>query len=235
MLKSLLNIFFPPVCPLCEGALKKNAFCGGCEDGFAEQSITVSFCTVCGIPFASGAAADHTCGQCLTEEVPFKEARSAFIYDGNVLDAVHKLKYGAKVILAESLGELLLSAALKLSVRPEVVVPVPLHSKRLKARGFNQSLLLSRAVAKRLSLKLDYLSLRRTRPTVPQINLERAERQKNVKGAFEVGNKAAFKGKSVLLIDDVLTTGATVKECSKVLKKAGAEVFVATLARAVKA
>lgn len=114
----------------------------------------------------------------------------------------------------------------------DLIVPVPLHKTRLKERGFNQSLLLSRALAKVCGLPIDYINLKRTRATSPQINLKGKDRITNVKGAFAVKNNAPFKGKGILLIDDVYTTGATVSECCKVLKKAGAEdINVLTLAR----
>lgn len=115
-----------------------------------------------------------------------------------------------------------------------LVVPIPLHRTRLRERGFNQSLLLAKEIGTVWGIPIDYINLQRIRPTEPQINLKGKERIRNVKGAFAVKGEKAFKGKRVLLIDDVYTTGATVSECSKVLKKARAErVDVLTLARVV--
>jgi ComF family protein len=113
----------------------------------------------------------------------------------------------------------------------DVVIPVPLHKQRLKERGFNQSLLLAREVARVFGLEVDYRSLKRIRPTRPQVDLKPDERKKNVKGAFDVKSPERVRGRRVLLVDDVFTTGATVSECARVLKKAGAEVYVLTLAR----
>ena len=112
-------------------------------------------------------------------------------------------------------------------------MPVPLHLKRLRQRGFNQSLLLARHVADRLQCELDFLSLRRVRYTLPQTGLGKDERRKNVRGAFHLKDPEIVKGKTVLLVDDVATTGNTLNECSRVLKKAGCnEVFCLVLARA---
>ncbi|MBI1910518.1 MAG: ComF family protein [Deltaproteobacteria bacterium] len=231
MLSALLNIVFPPVCALCETDIADGVFCLKCNDKFSDLKITAPICRSCGMPFTNSLGPDHTCGKCLTEKMPFKEARSALFYDKCVVEAVHGFKYHGKVILAAPLGRLTSQAAL-FSSRPDVIVPVPLHKKRLRMRGFNQSLLLANEISKNLSISVDFKNLTRIRHTEQQINLTAQEREKNVSGAFEIVDKAAFKAKKVLLVDDVYTTGATIKECSKVLKKAGAEIFALTLARA---
>ncbi len=166
--------------------------------------------------------------------MPFTLARSVYTYASEILTAVHRFKYGGKIILARPLGQLLAEAAVRLDVRPDIIVPVPLHKRRLRTRGFNQSLLLATEVSRRIDASLDYLSLQRLVPTKPQITLKAGARERNVAGAFNVKDPGVFRGKQVLLIDDVFTTGATIKECSKALKKAGAEVFALTLAMAVK-
>lgn len=165
-------------------------------------------------------------------------ARSIAEYNGVLLEAIHKLKYNGKTSLAKPLG-LMMAEKLSSALSPhssvltfDLIVPIPLHKKRLKERGFNQSLLLAREVAKRHHIKMDYLNFKRVRFTEPQINLKGDERLKNVRGAFLVKDARVFKKMRILLIDDVYTTGATVMECSKVLKKAGAkDVYVLTLAR----
>ncbi|MBI5642087.1 MAG: ComF family protein [Deltaproteobacteria bacterium] len=232
MLRALLDIIFPPVCPLCEEAIWQDKFCPSCLDGFSSKKIASPKCTVCAIPFISQTGDDHACGECLSGHMPFKEARSAFIYDGCVLKAIHLFKYSGRVTLAGALGAMMAGAA-SFGEKPDVIVPVPLHRKRLASRGYNQSLLLANEVSKALSIEVDRTGLKRMRYTEEQINLSADERKTNVRGAFEVKD-GMFKKRKVLLVDDVFTTGATIKECSKVLSDAGAEVYVLTLARAVK-
>ncbi len=234
-LRSLLDILFPPVCPLCEEDIQLDSLClcTGCLNSLSIFKIKKPACTVCGLPFASDAGQDRPCGNCLSKGPPFIEARSAFIYEEAVLQAIHAFKYKGKVTLAPALGRLAAEASV-FSANPGLVVPVPLHKKRLKERGFNQSLLLAREISKSFSVPLDYSNLIRAKATEQQVNLSAEERKRNVAGAFEVKDRGAFKGKRVLLVDDVYTTGATIRECSKALKGAGAKVFVITLARAIK-
>ena len=150
------------------------------------------------------------------------------------MEAIHQLKYGGKTYLAGSLGILLASFATGWlgNIDNCLVMPVPLHRKRLRERGFNQSLLLAKVVRRLLCWKLDYLSLRRTRYTRPQTGLDSDERSKNVRQAFDLVHPREFSGKIVVLVDDVATTGNTMNECARVLKKARCDkVFCLTLAR----
>jgi len=150
------------------------------------------------------------------------------------MDAISRLKYGGLTRLAGPLGNLLAEYQdpdFSLSDN-NLIIPVPLHTRRLQERGFNQSLLLARQVSRRRSIPLNFTALHRARQTQPQTQLSGAERRKNVRGAFEVRQAAVVGGKRILLIDDVFTTGATVQECASVLGEAGAsEVHVLTLAR----
>lgn len=233
MLGALLDIFFPPICPLCESDLADGSFCHACASDFESLRIRSPLCTVCGTPFTSGAGADHACAGCITSPPPYKSAASAYYYEGRVLDAVHLLKYSGRVTLADTLGELA-CRSIATHLRPDLVVPVPLHGSRLRQRGYNQSLLLARKVASAAGAKVDYSNLRRVRMTAPQVGLKAEERRENVRGAFALDEPEAYAGKMVLLVDDVYTTGSTVAECSRVLAKAGAGTFVLTLARAVR-
>ena len=232
MLDSLLDMLFPPVCPLCEKEIAKGSLCASCARTFSEQKINEPFCPVCGVPFPNSPGPGHICGECFANPRQFVEARSACVYAPGVDAAVKAFKYGGRSMLSEALGGLLLEAAATFSAKPDLIMPVPLHKRRLRGRGFNQSLLLARVLSKRLSVELDYLSLRRVRHTVQQTGLKPGEREKNVAGAFSLSAGSAVKGRRVLLVDDVYTTGATINECSKVLKKAGSEVYAITLARA---
>ncbi len=231
---ALLNVLFPPVCQLCEDDIKTGPLCKGCAGAFAEHLLLGPLCTLCGEPFATDSGPNHTCGDCITRRIPFSLARSVYTYKSAVLTAIHKFKYNGKTVLARPLGQLMAAKAAELPVTPDIIVPVPLHEKRLRSRGFNQSLLLAEEISRHTDTDLDYLNLQRVLYTKPQITLKAKARERNVTGAFRLKNSGPFKGKKVLLIDDVFTTGATIRECSKILKRAGAEVFALTLARAAR-
>lgn len=136
-------------------------------------------------------------------------------------------------MLGPPLGRAMASMVSSMSFSPDLVLPVPLHKKRLRERGFNQSVVLARRVARTLGVAIDVSVLTRTRQTCSQVGLGREERRRNVAGAFALGRPDILRGRSVLLVDDVMTTGATVMECSRVLGRAGAVVAVVTLARAL--
>lgn len=228
MLKAFLNLILPQICPLCAEDAADGRFCLKCLSGI--RMIKCPICPRCGIPFVSQECEDHLCGRCIKQEPPFGAARSAGVYDGVLLEAIHIFKYNGKTSLAKPLIKIMID--LFPATDCELIVPVPLHKTRLKERGFNQSLFLAKGLAKTYNLPIDYLNLKRIRATDHQINLKGKERIINVKDAFATEDKAAFKDKNILLIDDVYTTGATVGECSRVLKKAGAKnVDVLTLAR----
>jgi ComF family protein len=150
------------------------------------------------------------------------------------MTAIHELKYAQRSHLADSLGSLLALFAQTCigELTGSLVMPVPLHPKRLRTRGFNQSLLLARGVASKTGAELDFLSLRRTKFTKPQTELSSEERKKNVRKAFEVVKPEVVKKRTILLVDDVATTGSTLNECAKALKRAGADrVLCLVLAR----
>ncbi|MBI3752936.1 MAG: ComF family protein [Deltaproteobacteria bacterium] len=164
--------------------------------------------------------------------MPFLKARSIGAYEGVLLEAIHMFKYSGKTSLAKPLGKLMADGFSNKGC--DLVVPVPLHKTRLKERGFNQSLFLARELAAIHNLPVDYIHLKRIRATDPQINLKEKERVKNVRGAFAAADGKVFIDKHILLIDDVYTTGATIRECGRILKRAGAKgIDVLTLARVV--
>jgi ComF family protein len=152
------------------------------------------------------------------------------------MEAIHLLKYGKKTSLSRPLGALAKETFFQFwdTNTVDLLLPVPLHIKRLRERGFNQAYMVIRRWAKREGIPFNGLMLSRSRWTEPQTNLARTERWKNVKDAFSIRHPGEIKGQNILLVDDVFTTGATVNECARVLMKAGAEsVDVLTLARAV--
>jgi ComF family protein len=178
---------------------------------------------------------DHLCGQCLQRQWHFGSARALGLYEGTIREAIHQLKYGGKAFLTKSLVGLLDKGYPFIDYPSyDLLVPVPLHRKRLRERGFNQALLLGSAVGRKMGVPCAGFALKKTRWSEPQIHLSPKEREGNVKGSFSVVDPEDIRGKRVLLVDDVMTTGSTVNECARELLKAGAEeVDVFTLARAI--
>jgi len=163
----------------------------------------------------------------MKDEPPFSQVLNYGIYSGAMAEAIHQMKFYGVRRLAGPLGKLLLMLGIP---EYDAIVPVPLSRKGLRERGFNQTLLVSRVLSKELKIPLHIDMLFKRKDTPPQIGLNAKERMKNIKGAFEVNGR--INNLRLLLFDDVMTTGATVRECSKTLIKAGAkEVFVITLAR----
>ena len=234
MLKAFLALLLPPVCPICSEAAQEGRFCKKCIDDI--RMIKSPMCPSCGTPFISRECEDHLCGICIKKKMPFSMARSVGIYEGILMEAIHRFKYNGKTSMAKPLAGMMADA---LETRLDkscfdLIVAVPLHRARLRERRFNQSLLMAKEIARICNMPVDYLNLKRTCATEPQVNLKGKERLKNVRNAFSAADKGVFKGKRILLIDDVYTTGATIMECSRVLKRAGAEsIFVFTLARVV--
>jgi ComF family protein len=231
-----IDFFFPPRCSFCgeprEGLIPAGV-CSACLGHF--RRVAPPRCPRCGVGFASDVGEDHLCSDCLGGNGHFTKARALAHYEGILPEIISRFKYRGDSRLAKPLGDLLADYEdPDFSFRDyRLVVPVPLHPRRLRRRGFNQSLLLARRISRRYSLPLNFTALRRIRATAPQTELSGAERQKNIRGAFAVFHEKTIAEKTILLIDDVFTTGATVEECAKVLLKAGArQVDVLTLARA---
>jgi len=179
---------------------------------------------------------DHLCGRCLLKEPPFDAARSYGVYEAVLHDAVHAFKYGGNLTLGEQLGRLMARHEYpSFRIRDyELLVPVPLHPRRLRQRGFNQSVLLAREISKHRGIPLDFLALRRVIDTESQAGLKKDERRSNMKKAFSVPDPERVRGRRILLVDDVHTTGSTLGECAKTLLRGGAEsVGALTLARAI--
>jgi ComF family protein len=231
ILKNILDFFLPGFCLFCQAPLTPGSEDLVCLQCLGEiELIPQPYCTCCGAPFRGAVGLEHLCQECLMHPPPFSRARAVAFYDGRVLQAIHRLKYHRQLIYARFLGQLLNAPSAKeLAAGADLLVPVPLHPRRLRWRGFNQALLLARAFP---AIPLGRNVLVRRRPTLPQVKLSPEERQTNVKGAFLVPKPAAVAGKTVLLVDDVYTTGATAKECARALNRAGVgKVEVLTVAR----
>ncbi|MDD3275884.1 MAG: ComF family protein [Kiritimatiellales bacterium] len=228
------DMLYPRNCLQC-GVSSPEPFRHICWDCFSDTpKIEAPFCALCGDPVAGSIQHDYICFACAREKPAFERARSAVRYEGAVGNAVRDLKYKHALWLVRDMAELLFNCLQ--AEYPEIlfdqITAVPLHPPRRRERGFNQSAVLGAALARRLELPFSERLLRRVRPTVSQTGLTAPQRAANVCGAFRVGWFARPAGRRILLVDDVMTTGATVNACAKTLKQAGAvSVHVITVAR----
>lgn len=242
-LERLLSWIYPEKCRQCDVAIhfssgedgpSRRFFCSACWNKI--EGIGVFCCPVCSYPFQSAAALSHSpghvCGDCHADPPYFTKAFTPYRYEGVLAKAIRLLKYEEQVALAEPLVDLLIGELSGLKI--DFVVGIPLHPLKLRSRSFNQSLLLAKGVSRHFSWPFHVGVMRRTRETLPQVGLSKKARQKNMRGVFFVQEQEMILDKRVLLIDDVYTTGATLKEGAKVLMKAGArEVFVAAPVRMI--
>ena len=194
-------------------------------------------CISCDQPFVSPAATSHTpdhhCQSCMERPPAYDRARTLFPYLPPLQDAICAFKYRGKYALANPLANLMIRA-LTPEITADLILPVPLHPTRLRAREYNQSLLLADRIGRHLHVPVSPSAMVRLLATDPQTTLSRQERLRNLRQAFSLRHPDAIAGKRILLIDDVYTTGTTVNECAKVLKKAGAaSVLALTLARTI--
>lgn len=235
-IRRMLSAVLPVDCAICGIVLTDDpvpCFCRTCWHTITPLSGPV--CPRCGRSFASPVALayspHHLCAACRAQPPSFTQARSLYAYEPPLREAIHLFKYHKKVSLAGPLGDLM-TEAFPQHPAMDLLIPVPLHASRLREREFNQSLLLADRLNRQLRLPLSYDNLVRVRPTQPQTELSRAARLKNLRRVFVVRRPDEVAGKRILLVDDVLTTGTTVNECAKALRRAGAaDVYVRTLAR----
>jgi ComF family protein len=231
-------LFFPGDCRICKRALVKWTRVPVCDECLKSPKPLEAdfFCAVCNMPFTNSYPLDErgVCAGCRSGLRGFDYAASYGVYEGSLRSLIHLYKYSAMKPLARPLAAYL-DRAMSAEERFDAVVPVPLHWRRQWQRGFNQSELLARYVARRRGIPL-LQALRRRRATAAQAGLASAGRRRNVEGAFAVKHNArisaGISGRKILLIDDVMTTGATAGACAAALKRAGAKsVSLLTLAR----
>jgi ComF family protein len=240
---SLFSLLFPSDCRICGSPLTTIASLPVCEPCLAQiVPLEGLLCRVCGEKLFSsvvGGEEGALCGMCRRAEPRFRRAAAYGAYEGALRDLIHLFKYKGTRPAGKLLGSLLNQAVTAMALPDSViVVPVPLWSGKRVTRGFNQSEAIARTFMDfqtSSSIQLDTTILVRTRETASQTGLTRHQRRANVRGAFAVRKPEKIKGRSILIVDDVMTTGTTAGECARVLRRAGAkEVFVATVARATK-
>jgi ComF family protein len=242
---SLFAVLFPSDCRICglpQVSISRLPVCDECLAAMCP--IAEGVCSVCGERlFSPYVLAGSLCGLCQRAEPPFVRATAYGSYESGLRELIHLLKFGGVRPAANVLGRMLAEAISglepKFAGNVVALIPVPLHRTKLRQRGFNQAELIARAALKIKSpgdrLKLCPAVLERKRETTSQIGLTRHQRRENLRGAFGVAQADAVKGREVLIVDDVFTTGATVSECARVLRRAGAtKVWVATVARTLK-
>ena len=213
-IQALSELFFPCLCPLCETTIRSDqALCPPCHNDLVPNPQT---CPCCAIAHP----ADGLCGQCLAHPPAYDQVIAPYLYARPLEGLIHRLKYSKQIALSRHLG-LLLKQSLPLAdlELPDLLVAVPLHYSRMVERGFNQSQEIAQLIAKQLGIKLDNDLLKRVKQTPPQAKLSRRLRLKNQRGVFKISNQPA--GNHVCIIDDVMTTGATINEIAKLLKRNG--------------
>jgi ComF family protein len=222
--QSLLDLIYPPRCPGC-GRIG-STFCDACRAQV--EYVLQPVCRRCGVPLLQ----EGLCQRCRTLPSSLDGILAVAVFADPIRQAIHALKYENNTTLARPLGKMMVDAWQRSSLPvTDLVVPVPLHTRRQAERGYNQSSLLARVVSRGLGLPVDDRTLVRLRATPPQVGLSRTERHHNVEGAFAC--LGPLHGKTVLVVDDVCTTGATLEACAVALRARGATgVWAFTLARA---
>ncbi|WP_019220604.1 ComF family protein [Bartonella senegalensis] len=235
-IERLLAILYPPMCPGCKQKVSAyGTICSECWKGL--QFITKPYCPVMGVPFVCDMGDGFLSGEALQNSHPFSRVRSVIVHKGVAQSLVMRLKYGDHIELASFMANWMVSAGREIIEDCDIIISVPLHFRRFLKRRYNQSAELARYIAKAQKKEFKPGWLVRCRHTRPQVNLSARERKLNVLNAFEVPGKVKkyLKGRSILLIDDVFTTGATVTAAAATLKHAGArQVDVLTFSRVLK-
>jgi ComF family protein len=233
-LRASLDVALPPLCPSCREPVGDDALCGPCWSKLSP--IAPPYCERLGIPFAYDPGPGVLSMEAIVDPPAYHRARAAVRYDDIARTLVHALKYADRLDLAPIMGRWMARAGRELLADADALVPVPLHWRRLWSRRFNQSAHLAKTIALASGVPVADTALKRVKATVQQVGLSQAERAQNVQGAFRVPveSKPAVAGRRLILIDDVLTSGATSDACARALLRAGAKsVDVLVFARVV--
>ncbi|MBI3091854.1 MAG: ComF family protein [Candidatus Tectomicrobia bacterium] len=229
-LRRFLDVLLPRTCGTCGrmlGGADPHQFCGTCWQRITR--IVPPLCPRCGIPYPAATVVPgeigHVCGACRERRLYFQAVRCAGRYEGTLQTALQRFKFEERTSLARPLAELLVETFGLFFQRPafDAIIPVPLHRRRLRQRGYDQAVLLARQVAALLDLPIWAGAIERVRYTQAQVGLSRQARRENVRGAFRVRRPERLAGARLLLIDDVVTTSSTVNECARAAFEAGAE------------
>jgi ComF family protein len=233
-LSYLSQWIYPPRCLLCGHPGQKQGhaaidLCGFCHD---QLPFNQSACVSCALPLPQDATPGSVCGRCLKKPPAFDVSLSLYRYEQPAVWLIQQLKFNDRLTHARLLGGMLAEKISTCDELPECIIPVPLFNKRLRQRGFNQSVELAKPVAKQTGLPLELSMIERTRATESQTGLDAKQRRNNIKGAFRVCGHIPYE--YVAIVDDVVTTGSTVSELARVLKSAGVErVDIWSIARAI--
>lgn len=232
---AVLDQLYPPLCLHCDAPVTSaDALCGDCFR--ALRPISAPMCPILGLPFEVSLGPEARSAEAIADPPPFRRSRSAVVYEEIARKLVSRLKYGDRPELARFCARLMAAAGAELWAGNPVLVPVPLHRTRLLSRRYNQSTELARALGKLTGLAVDPGLVIRSRRTPRQVGLTASARERNVAGAFTVSPHALARlaGKPVVIVDDVITTGSTVKAVTNALKRAHiADVDVISFARVV--
>ena len=221
--RSLFDLFLPPRCCICRDVVyKENGLCHKCFKNIC--FLSDQSCPICGRPYTFPVdEKELICGKCLTKMPKLQGLKAVFAYDDYSKNLILPFKHADRTDLVPFLSKLLYYRGQKMLENADCIIPVPLHWQRLMKRKYNQSALLAVKLSKMTGKDCLLNVLIRTKKTESQGHKSREERAKNIKGAFNIKNSAKIKGKSIVLIDDVYTTGSTLNECANVLRQAGAK------------
>jgi ComF family protein len=234
--RTLLNLALPRLCPACRITVEAEGLCPQCWSQLA--FIAPPYCARLGIPFTYDPGPGILSMKAIADPPAYDRARAAVRYDDVSRALVHQLKYGDRPDLAPMMGRWMAHAGRELLDGADALVPVPLHWRRLFARRFNQSATLAGAIASQTGVPVAHAALKRVKSTAQQVGLSKDQRATNVQGAFRVppDGRAEVTGRRLVLVDDVLTSGATLEGCARALLRAGAShVDVLVFARVVDA
>ena len=229
MFDKILSFLFPSPCVVCQKPAGRNRFvCSSCKEHLTLLKPG-ALCKTCLAPLPSGAG---LCGRCLKNNPAYDRLVACFPYQGKLRTSLHRYKFGGRSDLHTSFAMLMCAQLLSFGCTDfDVVVPMPLSKERLRERGFNQAALIAKDIAKQFHVPCVSNALKKCRDTERQSELNIHQRSKNIHGAFALNNPDAVRGKNVLLVDDIFTTGATMREAAKTLSAVSKSVTACVLAK----